>query len=106
MNYLISAYSVNPYKGSEDSIGWNWVLQYEKNYKKGDRIILLTKKFNEKDTRRGLKEFNIQHVELVIVDVPDALNWFREKHSAFHHMYYILWQHWAWLWVKSFRNPF
>ncbi|MFR4396987.1 MAG: glycosyltransferase family 4 protein [Anaerobutyricum soehngenii] len=100
MNYLISAYSVNPYKGSEDSIGWNWVLQYEKNYKKGDRIILLTKKFNEKDTRRGLKEFNIQHVELVIVDVPDALNWFREKHSAFHHMYYILWQHWAWLWVK------
>ena len=100
MNYLISAYSVNPYKGSEDSIGWNWVLQYEKNYKKGDRIILLTKKFNEKDTRRGLKEFNIQHVELVIVDVPDALNWFREKHSTFHHMYYILWQHWAWLWVK------
>ena len=100
VNYLISAYSVNPYKGSEDSIGWNWVLQYEKNYKDGDRIILLTKKFNEKDTRRGLKEFNIQHVELVIVDVPDALNWFREKHSAFHHMYYILWQHWAWLWVK------
>ena len=100
MNYLISAYSVNPYKGSEDSIGWNWVLQYEKNYKEGDRIILLTKKFNEMDTRRGLKEFNIQHVELVIVDVPDALNWFREKHSAFHHMYYILWQHWAWLWVK------
>lgn len=100
VNYLISAYSVNPYKGSEDSIGWNWVLQYEKNYKEGDRIILLTKKFNEKDTRRGLKEFNIQHVELVVVDVPNALNWFREKHSAFHHMYYILWQHWAWLWVK------
>lgn len=100
MNYLISAYSVNPYKGSEDSIGWNWVLQYERNYKEGDRIILLTKKFNEKDTRKGLKEFNIQHVELIIVDVPDALNWFREKHSAFHHMYYILWQHWAWLWVK------
>ena len=100
VNYLISAYSVNPYKGSEDSIGWNWVLQYEKNYKEGDRIILLTKKFNEKDTRRGLKEYNIHHVELVIVDVPDALNWFREKHSAFHHMYYILWQHWAWLWVK------
>lgn len=83
MNYLISAYSVNPYKGSEDSIGWNWVLQYEKNYKEGDRIILLTKKFNEIDTRKGLDEYNIQHVELVIVDVPNALNWFREKHSVF-----------------------
>lgn len=61
-------------------IGWNWVLQYEKNYKEGDRIILLTKKFNEKDTRRGLKEFNIQHVELVIVDVPNALNWLLKLH--------------------------
>lgn len=100
MNYLISAYSVNPYKGSEDSIGWNWVLQYEKNYKEGDKIILLTKKFNENDTRKGFREFNIQHVELVIVDVPNVLNWFREKYSVFHHMYYILWQHWAWLWVK------
>lgn len=101
MNYLISAYSVNPYLGSEDSIGWNWVLQHEKNYKKGDRIFLLTKKFNEIDTRRGFKEFNIQHVEIVIVDVPNVLNWFREKYSIFHHMYYILWQHWAWKWVKQ-----
>ena len=90
MNYLLSAYSVNPYNGSEDGIGWNWVVQLDKHYKPGDRIILLTKRFNEKDTRRGLKEFNIKHVELAITDVPMCLNWFREKHSAFHHMYYIL----------------
>ena len=96
MIYLISAYSVNPYKGSEDSIGWNWVLQLEKNYKPGDRIILLTKRFNEEDTRKGIKEYGIKHIELEITDVPSILNWFREKHSMFHHMYYILWQHWAW----------
>ncbi len=101
MNYLISAYSVNPYHGSEDGVGWNWVLQYEKNFNPGDRIILLTKKYNEKDTRKGMKEFGIKHIELVITDVPNILNWFREKHSIFHHMYYILWQHWAWLWVKK-----
>lgn len=101
MNYLISAYSVNPYHGSEDGVGWNWVLQYEKNYKEGDRIILLTKKYNEEDTKKGFKEFDIKHVELVITDVPNTLNWFREKYSIFHHMYYILWQHWAWLWVKN-----
>ena len=106
MNYLISAYSVNPYKGSEDSIGWNWVLQHEKNWKQGDRIILLTKKFNEIDTKKGLIENNIKHVELVIVDVPDILNWFREKNSIFHHMYYILWQHWAWKWVKKSKIKF
>lgn len=101
MNYLISAYSVNPYHGSEDGVGWNWVLQYEKNYNPGDRIILLTKRYNEKDTQKGIKEFGIKHVELVITDVPNILNWFREKHSIFHHMYYILWQHWAWKWVKK-----
>lgn len=101
MNYLISAYSVNPYHGSEDGVGWNWVLQYEKNYKPGDRIILLTKRFNEEDTRKGMKEFGVIHTELVITDVPMFLNWFREKYSMFHHMYYILWQHWAWLWVKK-----
>lgn len=101
MNYLISAYSVNPYKGSEDSIGWNWILQHEKHYIEGDRIICLTKKCNEKDTRRGFEEFGIKHIELAIADVPNGLNWFREKHSTFHHMYYILWQHWAWLWVKN-----
>ena len=98
MNYLISAYSVNPYHGSEDGVGWNWVLQYEKNYKVGDRIILLTKKYNEKDTRKGLEEFGIKHIELVVTDVPSVLNWFREKNSMFHHMYYILWQHY--LFVK------
>lgn len=101
MNCLISAYSVNPYHGSEDGVGWNWVLQYEKNYKPGDRIILLTKRFNEKDTLKGIEEFNIRHIELVITDVPNCLNWFREKYSMFHHMYYILWQKWAWRWVKK-----
>lgn len=101
MNYLISAYSVNPYHGSEDGVGWNWVLQYEKNYKAGDQIILLTKKYNEEDTRKGLEEFGIKHIELAITDVPLILNWFREKYSMFHHMYYILWQHYAWKWVKQ-----
>ena len=51
MNYLVSAYSINPYRGSEDGIGWNWVLQYEKHWKPGDRILVLTKQFNEADTR-------------------------------------------------------
>lgn len=101
MNILISAYSVNPYKGSEDSIGWSWVLQHEKHYKTGDRIILLTKKYNEKAVRKGFEEFGIRHIELVIVDVPDCLNWFKEKRAAFHHMYYILWQKWAYKWTKE-----
>lgn len=55
MNYLISAYSVNPYHGSEDGVGWSWALQYEKNYKAGDRIILLTKNITRKILERALR---------------------------------------------------
>ncbi|MGN0533348.1 MAG: glycosyltransferase family 4 protein [Eubacterium sp.] len=100
MNILLSAYSVNPYHGSEDGIGWNWTLQLSKNFP-DSKIYLLTKRFNEKDTEKGIKEFNLKNVELVIVDVPDCLNWFREKHSAFHHMYYYLWQCVAYRWAKG-----
>ncbi len=101
MNILLSAYSCNPYHGSEDGIGWQWAVQLNRNWKNGDRIVMITKQFNEADMKRGLKEFNLEHIELIIVDVPKCLNWFREKHSAFHHMYYHLWQETAYRWVKK-----
>lgn len=102
MNILLSAYSINPYKGSEDAVGWNWLLQLSKNFNdSNDKIYVITKKFNEKDTVRGIKESGMKNVELIIVDVPDCLNWFREKHSMFHHMYYILWQNEAYKWAKK-----
>lgn len=100
LNILLSSYSVNPYLGSEDSVGWNWTVQLSKIFP-NSTIYLVTKKFNEKDTRRGLKEFGLTNVKLIIVDVPNALNWFREKHSAFHHMYYMLWQEYAYKWAKK-----
>ena len=30
---LASAYAVNPYKGSEDGTGWQWVLQIARHQK-------------------------------------------------------------------------
>lgn len=102
MNILLSSYSINPYKGSEDAVGWNWLLQVAKHYNKSnDKIYVVTKKFNEKDTVNGIKEAGLKNVELIIADVPNNLNWFREKHSMFHHMYYILWQNAAYKWAKN-----
>ena len=81
MNYLISAYSVNPYHGSEDGVGWNWVLQYEKNYKAGDRIILLTKKYNEEEKLLISKVLDkIKFVkEKNRVEITDFLNMYEQK---------------------------
>lgn len=107
MNILLSSYSINPYKGSEDAVGWNWLLQVAKHFNKpNDKIYVVTKKFNEKDTVKGIKELGLNNVELIIVDVPNYLNWFREKHSMFHHMYYMLWQNEAYRWAKKSKIKF
>ena len=99
MNILISAYSCNPYLGSEDAVGWNWIYQYSKNASSTDTIYVITKRFNEVAMRKGIEEFGLNNVELWISEPPRYLDWFREKHSIFHHMYYLLWQKWAYKFV-------
>lgn len=102
MNILLSSYSVNPNHGSEDGIGWHWTLELAKHYNSPqDKIYLVTKKVNAEDTRKGIEEFGLKNVELVIVDTPDWLNWYKEHNSAFHHIYYILWQRVAYNWAKK-----
>jgi glycosyltransferase involved in cell wall biosynthesis len=101
MNILISSYSCNPYLGSEDGVGWNWLLQYSKHAKPGDHVYVITKKFNEEAMRKGIAEFGLDNVTLWISEPPYYLDWFREKHSMFHHMYYSLWQRYAYRYVKK-----
>ena len=104
---LLSSYSVNPYHGSEDGIGWNWTLQAAKHFNApGDKIYLVTKKVNEADTRKGIAEQRLDNVELVISDTPDWLNWYQEHRSVFHHLYYILWQTYAYSWAKKSKIDF
>lgn len=104
---LLSSYSVNPYHGSEDGIGWNWTLQAAKHFcGENDRIYLVTKKVNEADTRKGIAEQGLKNVELVISDTPDWLNWYQEHRSVFHHFYYILWQAFAYHWAKQSKIDF
>ncbi|MBQ7739998.1 MAG: glycosyltransferase [Eubacterium sp.] len=106
-NILLSSYSVNPFHGSEDGIGWNWTLQLAKHFNAADdRIFLVTKKVNEADTRRGIEENGLKNVKLTIVDTPDWLNWYREHRSAFHHLYYMLWQRYAYARAKRSKIDF
>lgn len=107
MNILLSSYSINPYRGSEDGIGWHWALELSRNFNApDDKIYLVTKTVNEEDTRRGIKEFGLNNIELVIIDPPYWLNWYREHNSAFHHMYYMLWQALAYRWAKKSKIKF
>lgn len=45
---LVSAYAVNPYKGSEDAMGWNFVLQIARN----NQVIAVTRKNNRADIEK------------------------------------------------------
>ena len=39
---LLTAYAINPYKGSEDGMGWNFALQAASN----NKLIVFTRKNN------------------------------------------------------------
>ena len=106
-NILLSSYSVNPYHGSEDGIGWNWTVQASKHFTNPfDRIFLATKTVNGEDTAKGIQELGLDNVELKIVDTPYWLNWYREHNSMFHHLYYIMWQAVAYGWAKRSKINF
>lgn len=105
MNILLSSYSCNPYHGSEDGIGWHWTETLSKSFK-DSTIYLVTKRANEADTKKGIIEFGLNNVKLIIVDLPYCLNWYREKNSAFHHLYYIAWQNLAYKWAKKSKIKF
>ena len=61
MKILLSAYSINPTNGSEDGVGWNWLLKLsEKFTSPDDEIWVITKKFNEEDTRAGIEKAGLK----------------------------------------------
>ena len=53
MNILLSAYSINPYKGSEDAVGWNWALTLSRKLP-DSTIYILTRTYNEIATKKGI----------------------------------------------------
>ena len=49
---LATAYAVNPYKGSEDGMGWNMILQIARFQK----VIAVTRENNEPKIVKYMKE--------------------------------------------------
>ncbi len=66
---LITAYAVNPYKGSEEGTGWNLICQAAR-FKK---IIAVTRKNNRGDIERymqGNPQEIFSHIHFLYVDLP------------------------------------
>ncbi|MEM7368419.1 MAG: glycosyltransferase family 4 protein [Bacteroidota bacterium] len=87
---LITAYAINPYKGSEDGTGWNWVYQLAKT----NRIIAITRENNLPHIQRYLEENEVPHrenMQFLGFDLPYYLRfWKRGEFGAL--PYFYLWQ--------------
>lgn len=87
---LITAYAINPYKGSEDGTGWNWIHQLAKY----NRVIVFTRENNLPHIERYLREFKVPHegnMRFMGYDLPKYQRfWKRGSFGAL--PYFYLWQ--------------
>lgn len=87
---LVSAYAVNPYHGSEDGMGWNFILQIARF----NKVIAITRE----NTRTNIEKFmsenpdmDFSNIQFAYYDLPYwARFWKKGGRGAM--LYYYLWQ--------------
>lgn len=89
---LITAYAVNPYRGSEDGTGWNISRQVAKEHK----TIIVTRKNNRPEIERYMAEVNDPvhaSMKFMYYDLPNwAMFWKKKIGPRGYVLYYYLWQ--------------
>ena len=86
---LITAYDINPYKGSEASTGWNFTIQVTRE----NKVVAITRKNNKQNIEKYIKENNIstENLEFKYYDLPYWMR-FWKKGSRGSSLYFYLWQ--------------
>ena len=88
---LASCYAVNPYKGSEDGMGWNFVYQIAKF----NKVIAITRENNQPAIEKYLSENQDevhQNIQFLYYDLPYWMRfWKKGNRGAM--FYYLLWQY-------------
>ncbi len=87
---LATTYAVNPYKGSEDGMGWNFVLQIARH----QRVIAVTRENNRPHIERYMAEHPnpaYARITWVYYDLPPHQRWWK-KGARGAMLYYLLWQ--------------
>ncbi len=104
MKALVSAYAINPYKGSEDGTGWNWVYHLSKKVE----VVAITRKNNQPHIEQYQKEhpeLDFTNLEFRYYDLPNwAMFWKKGERGAL--LYFYLWQLFLPLFVKTKKLTF
>ncbi|MBO6515841.1 MAG: glycosyltransferase [Bacteroidia bacterium] len=87
---LVSAYAVHPTKGSEDGMGWNFVLQIAKRFP----VICVTRKNNKPAIDKYISSVNdsrFNRITFLYFDLPYFLRFWKKKNRGAL-IYYWMWQ--------------
>jgi glycosyltransferase involved in cell wall biosynthesis len=87
---LATAYAMNPYKGSEDGMGWNFVLQIARF----NKVIAITRLNNRTHIEKFMNENPNPHfanIQFVYFDLPYWMR-FWKKGGRGAMLYYWMWQ--------------
>lgn len=101
---LVSAYAVNPAKGSEDGMGWNFIRQIAANHK----VHAVTRRNNRASIERFMTEHPLpQDVNITFhyFDLP-AWTRFWKKGPLLSLVYFYMWQFFLPLFVRRTRIAF
>ena len=88
---LATTYAVNPYKGSEDGMGWNFVMQIARF----NKVIAITRENNRAAIEKFMLEYPSElytNIQFIYFDLPNWMRfWKRGSRGAM--LYYIMWQY-------------
>lgn len=84
---LVSAYACEPFKGSEQAVGWNFVLQLAKY----NQVHVITRANNEEAISKNIPAAVANNLHFYYYDTPKFFKKLK-KGSKGIYLYYILWQ--------------
>ena len=87
---VATCYAVNPYKGSEDGMGWNFINQIARF----NKVIAITRENNQPHIEKFMKENPsevYQNISFLYYDLPYWMR-FWKKGGRGAMLYYYMWQ--------------
>jgi len=97
---MLSAYACEPYRGSEPSVGWNWLLE---SCKTKNEVWVLTRRNNKDIIETYFQENEIpDNLTLIYYDLPKKLMFLKKRFGIY--LYYLLWQIGSYLSVRKLHK--
>ncbi len=86
-NLLVSAYACEPLKGSEQAVGWNFVIQLAKH----NQVHVITRANNQEPISKNIPKEIASNIHFHYYDTHSFFRRFKNKSKGIY-LYYILWQ--------------